>query len=90
MADDVYRFTCPDGDFAWHGSVADLRKAHPKAVVTGHLVMDEVGQGSWEPYDAKQAKAAPKNGEAANEGAAEPEAVVVVEVEEKPAKKAAK
>jgi hypothetical protein len=70
MADDVYRFTCPDGDFAWHGSVADLRKAHPNARITGRMVTNELGEGSWEPANDRQAMAAERK---ANDAKAESE-----------------
>lgn len=52
---EVYRFSLPDGQqHAWHGTPASLLKAHPNAVVTGRLVSDDLGQGSWVPFGGKQ------------------------------------
>jgi hypothetical protein len=83
MADDVYRFATADGQtHAWHGPIGALQQAHPGAVVTGHLVMDEVSQGSWEPVSDTPGAPAAKKGATA-EAPAESDA----EADEKPAKK---
>lgn len=89
---EVYRFVQPDGQtHAWHGTVSDLRKAHPNAAVTGRLVSDDLGQGTWQPYSGNQAAADERKAEAT---AAKPKAVtsaapakVDMAVLEQPAKK---
>lgn len=63
MAKDVYRIVLPDGqEFAWHGTLEALPEAHPGAQITGHLVMDAAGQGTWEPYQEPARSAPAKRG----------------------------
>ena len=54
---DVYRIREGREEHAWHGTVEALKRAHPGAVITDRLVMDEVGQGRWEPISHRQAQA---------------------------------
>lgn len=92
---DVYKITTADGqEFAWHKSVDELQKTHPGAVITGVLVPDDIRGGTWAPQSTRQALAAEKRAaEPAKEPVAEEtpaEAVVVVAVDDKQAKKAEK
>lgn len=64
---DVYRIVTADGqEFAWHKSVAELKKTHPGATIVGRLVPDDIRGGTWEPHTDRQAMAAERK-------AAEPE-----------------
>lgn len=50
-----YHFRLPDGqEYGWTGTAAKLKKAHPDAVITGRVVMDEVGQGTLVEYQGEQ------------------------------------
>lgn len=92
---DVYHIVLPDGqEFAWHKSADELREVHPGAVITGRLVMDETGQGSWEPmsHQSAVAKARKADDDKTAEAKPEPKAksaeakVEVVALEDKNAK----
>lgn len=96
---DVYRITTADGqEFAWHGSAAELKKAHPGATITARLVPDDIRGGTWEPTTDRQAAAAEKKAaepepEKPARPAAKPEPeqdAVVVVVDEAPTKRAGK
>ena len=70
MAKDVYRIVTAEGhEYDYHGTVEQLKEAHPGAVITGRRVVNSVGEGSYEPYTIPKARAAERK-EAATEGAA--------------------
>lgn len=45
-----YRFRLPTGEVYEGESKAAIRRAHPQAVITHKIVMDELGQGAAVPY----------------------------------------
>lgn len=69
MAKDVYRIVTAEGhEYDYHGTVEQLKEAHPGAQITGRRVVNSVGEGSYEPYTIPKARAAERK-EAAAEGA---------------------
>ncbi len=78
---EVYRIVLPDGqEFAWHGTVEAMKETHPGAEITGRLVMDEVAQGSWEPFNNRKAARA-----ASDEAKVEDKPAAAAKVDEKKA-----
>jgi len=62
---DVYRIVTPEGHvYGYHGDIDQLKAAHPGAVITGRLVMNEVGEGTFEPYSIAKAQADRRKAEA--------------------------
>ena len=86
MATDVYRIVTAEGhEYDYHGTVEQLKDAHPGAQITGRRVMNELGEGSHEPYSIAKAQAATRKEKAASDAPAEKPAAR----EEKPAKRTA-
>lgn len=57
MANQVYRIVTAGGEeHAWHGTPAALQKTHPGATITGRLVHNDLGEGSWAPYGGTMAE----------------------------------
>lgn len=56
---EVYRIVTAEGhEYDYHGTVAQLKEAHPGAVITGRRTVSAVGEGTYEPYSIAKAQAA--------------------------------
>jgi len=71
MAKEVYRIVTAEGhEYDYHGTVEQLKEAHPGARITGRRVVNSVGEGSYEPYTIPKARAAERKEAAAEEAPA--------------------
>jgi hypothetical protein len=65
MAKDVYHIRTAEGfELDYHRDVESLKRDYPGAVITGRRVMNDVGEGTYEPYSIAKAQAERRKAEA--------------------------
>lgn len=89
---EVFRITTPEGHvYDYHRGVDQLKADHPGAVITGRRVVNDVGEGTYEPWSIAKEQAAQRkadaektakktSGKKKDEAPAEEPVAVVVEV----------
>lgn len=62
---EVFRITTAEGFvFDYHRGVDQLKQDYPGAVITGRRVVNDVGEGTYEPYSIAKAQADQRKAEA--------------------------
>lgn len=75
---DVFRIVTVEGhEYDYHGTVEQLKAAHPGAQITGRRVLNPLGEGSYEPYTVPKARAAERKEAVADDAPQAPAPVTV-------------
>lgn len=65
MAKDVFRIRTVEGfEHDYHRGVDQLKQDYPGAVITGRRVVNDVGEGTYEPWSIAKAQAEQRKAEA--------------------------